>query len=596
MKTKKMTTTASLMKNVTNSIWHAFDALHQDKLGYVNKSKLKVSLLISKCSYCQYKVPFVSCQVLTANIAVILDLYGVEKGLDHYRSTASLSFEHFKQYLTKEVFAAISNDLTLAQQRGYESKIEEVCWLVCRKNFVETTKHLYSSDCIYKLFRIFCMLSDLHEENAGENKMCRVTLHASEVLHILQQLLQSLGLDYETDNNNKYHDFLNSNLLTKESYTFAEFLQLVQLKDFDLNVKDSVESLQEAVDDMFQTYILDVIKKGFLLRRGFLFPTLREYWFVLQPCELSYYKSSSGKDLCGSIALDSKCMVRPNVPHAKSTGKHDRKIQKFVLSCGDRNFELGTTDHKSRMQWISALQLAITVSAAKDGFQRDLLRRRRKQREIENKRKCEEATKLEEAEKTKAQLEVEKLARRAAESQAKEMQAMAREDSRRVAELEDIKVNLEKLLVEEQQAKRDEEIVRALQARVLAEEWEKREELEQLQAEQRTMLEMERQKRMEFENVQRDKEQQLIDAEKMLKHLEEERQKLDIELQQARQKIQMSEDTKGMFEARLSSLSPVMRGDGEKLRRAQSFMPSTRERPVNLDIRPSSLQRLNKVL
>jgi hypothetical protein len=65
-------------------------------------------------------------QVLTANIAVILDLYGVERGLDHYRSTTTLSFEHFQYYLTKEVFASISNDLTLAQQRAYESKIEEV--------------------------------------------------------------------------------------------------------------------------------------------------------------------------------------------------------------------------------------------------------------------------------------------------------------------------------------------------------------------------------------------------------------------------------------------------------------------------------------
>jgi switch-associated protein 70 len=216
------------------------------------------------------------------------------------------------------------------------------------------------------------MLSDLHEdaENTSvtttTNTTCRVTLHSSEVLHILQQLLQSLGLDYETDN--KYHDYLNSNLLTQESYTFAEFLKLVELKDFDENIKNYVESLQEAVEDMYQTYILDVVKKvrlvfapqicssskrlfffylqGFLLRRGFLFPTLREYWFVLQPCELSYYKSSSGKDLCGSIPLNSNCQVKPNVPNAH--GKHDRKIQKFILNGGDRNFELGTTDHKSR--------------------------------------------------------------------------------------------------------------------------------------------------------------------------------------------------------------------------------------------------------
>lgn len=42
-------------------------------------------------------------QVLTANIGSLLDLYGVEKGLDHFRSTAGLNFEHFIFYLDSEV-------------------------------------------------------------------------------------------------------------------------------------------------------------------------------------------------------------------------------------------------------------------------------------------------------------------------------------------------------------------------------------------------------------------------------------------------------------------------------------------------------------
>lgn len=33
---------ASLLKNVSNSILHAFNALQQEKPGFVNKSKLKV--------------------------------------------------------------------------------------------------------------------------------------------------------------------------------------------------------------------------------------------------------------------------------------------------------------------------------------------------------------------------------------------------------------------------------------------------------------------------------------------------------------------------------------------------------------------------
>ena len=65
-------------------------------------------------------------QVLTANIATLLDLYGVERGLDHFRSTATLNFEHYRYYLAQEVFAGVSNELPLAALRNYETKIDEV--------------------------------------------------------------------------------------------------------------------------------------------------------------------------------------------------------------------------------------------------------------------------------------------------------------------------------------------------------------------------------------------------------------------------------------------------------------------------------------
>ena len=76
-------------------------------------------------------------------------------------------------------------------------------------------------------------------------------------------------------------------------------------------------------------------------------------------------------------------------------------------------------------------------------------------------------------------------------------------------EMEKIKDQLERLLEEEKQAKKDEEIVRTLQARILNEEWARRETLEKLQEDQRKMLESERKKREEFEKMQNDKEKEL---------------------------------------------------------------------------------------
>lgn len=341
-----------------------------------------------------------------------------------------------------------------------------------------------------------------------------------------------------------------------------------------------MESLNEVIEEMYQTYINDIIKKGYLLRRGYLLPTLKEYWFVLQPCELTFYKHQNQKDLCGSIALDQNCMVRPCQSTSQTIGKQE-KFLKFILSAGERSFELAAQDHKSRLQWITSLQLAITYSMGKEGYQRELVARRRRKRDsVHQQRQQEELIRskhLDEVEKTKILLEDEKLARIAAESQARALQIIAREDSRRVAELEDIKITLETLLQDETQAKRDEEIVRALQARVLAEEWEKRDELEQLQNEQRILLEQEREKRIQFEVMQKEKEQNLREAESKLKELEEERQRLDMELKQARIKILHSEETKQLLESRLQIISPPPK-DGDRIRRALSFMHPNRER------------------
>lgn len=70
-------------------------------------------------------------QVLTANIASLFDLYGVEKGLEHFRSSSRLNFLHFRYYLLQEVFITLSNTTTLADIRNFESKIEEVSKTHC---------------------------------------------------------------------------------------------------------------------------------------------------------------------------------------------------------------------------------------------------------------------------------------------------------------------------------------------------------------------------------------------------------------------------------------------------------------------------------
>lgn len=404
-------------------------------------------------------------------------MYGVERGLEHFRSTSTLNFDQFKYYLQKEVFSSLQKKLPLNELRNYETRIAEICWLICRKQYLERENSIFQDDTIFQIFRIFCVLAELTPDNNIENSY-QVLLHPSEVCSIAQNLATSLGCNWDED------DFTNLSI-SMGKFRLAPFIAVLESRCLD-GVKDN-NAIVQAVTNIYQTIVEDVIKKGMLSKRGYIFPTMREYWFVLRPSELTYYKGRSEKVCCGSLPIEVGSKIEPK------TGF------KILLYTPDRTYELQTSDHISRLQWISALQLAAEYSGGNQTYQRLQAAKRRLQRQ----------GRVQEMLKARVQLQQERSAREAAEGQAKELEAVVKEETRKLTELEQLRDKLERLLEEETQAKRDEEIVRTLQARVLAEEWEKREELERLQEEQRTLLEEERCKRMEYEELQRNKEEQL---------------------------------------------------------------------------------------
>ncbi|KAL4716702.1 hypothetical protein ACJJTC_004821 [Scirpophaga incertulas] len=470
----------------------------------------------------------------------ITDLYGVEKGLDHFRSSQELTFDEFLYYLQQEVFSSLPKAVTLQVVREYEKKISEVCWLVCRKSLVCRDKPVFDDESVFKLFRIFCLLADLVQD-ADDEKHYMVILQPSEAGIVAEQLVHCLGLRWDASD----WEALGTSI---GHFKWAAFLAVLEAK-YCCDQHIHSLALVEAVDEIYDVFIEDIIKKGYLFKRGYLLPTMREYWCVLQPCALTYYKSSSQKEQCGRISIDEYCSVEATAGEGK--------IQRFQLITPDRTFEFATQDHKSRLQWVSALRQAAQVSGGAEGYQREARAGRR----------GAGARRDREAREARARLQHEVRARLAAEAQAQELAELAQEDNKKLEELKHTQAELEKLLHEETQAKRDEEIVRALQARVLAEEWERREELERLQEEQNRMLEEERLKRKQFEILQAEKEAQFREAQKRLEALEREKQRLDEELQAAQAKISKTELTAQALHVQLRA---------KRARRAISFVPTTK--------------------
>lgn len=138
--------------------------------------------------------------------------------------------------------------------------------------------------------------------------LLQVLLHVSEAHSIVCQLESALGLS-ENDSSLSGFDSLAG---VTSAFRFSTFLAVLEARCIARDVdRSSVEQdgIDEAVTDMYNMYLYDVIKKGPLLKRGYLLPTLREYLFVLQPTELNYYKVQDEREHCGTITLNAHCRV-----------------------------------------------------------------------------------------------------------------------------------------------------------------------------------------------------------------------------------------------------------------------------------------------
>uniref|UniRef100_T1J5D9 Large ribosomal subunit protein P2 n=1 Tax=Strigamia maritima TaxID=126957 RepID=T1J5D9_STRMM len=494
---------ASLAADVTNSLWHAFNSFDEPKSGRVSKSKLTV---------------------LTANLGTVLRCLNVEKGIQDYRSTSSLNFPDFLYYLNKELFAVTSNNLSsdLQDVQRYRELVDEMCWLVCRKHLLSRDKKVLPDACVYQLFRIFCSLAELV---ACPEQITKVVMPADEVAFVAKSFVLAFGHNWDKT------DFDQIGLAIP-TFRFPVFLALLETR-YAQNVETA--ALIEAVQELYDAFIKDVIKKGSLSKRGQLIPLWKEGWFVLQPNVLTYYSSRTEKERRREIPINSKCAIEtiPEMPNTRSN--------RFSIICQDKCYEFNAADQKTKLQWILALQTAIEYSGLKESYQKRLAVKRKIDREIDVQRKQEEDEKQQlqqqQLEKQKAELESERLARLAAEYHAQEQAKLREEEAKQLKELEEGKKELESLLTKERQAKRDEEIVRNLQARVLREEWDKREELERLRDEQNLLLDRERSKSEGLEMKTNENEEKLENALGKLQLLEDEKKKLDNQLKDTKFKL-----------------------------------------------------------
>ncbi|KAF5891979.1 switch-associated protein 70-like, partial [Clarias magur] len=520
---------------ILKPIWHAFSALDVDRKGKVSKSQLKV---------------------LSHNLYTILQIPHQNSELEeHFKDDdqGPVSTQGYMPYLNTFILDRIQGKFDFLE-------LNKMCWTLCARKNMNSNRLLISDEDAFKVWCIFNFLSEDHYP---------LVIVTEEIEFLLRKMLEAMSGNW---NEGKFVEYKAQLSLKKNCLSVWELIELVGMGYFTKGMDRQTTSL--GINEVFQELILDVLKQGYMTKKGHKRKNWTERWFELRIDSISYYVSEDLAEKKGCIPLDRHCCV-------ESLTDKEGKRNLFIVKCLDKSFEISASDKKKRQEWIQAIQDCINrlrqgqsaphrearqrrrelrsrlqaEQALMEGQMKELhLANEKKQRELEGmRRNLEEAAAkalMEEQRRIRTQtelqnhyrmdLEKEKMVRQQMEEQVDQMSGELRLYLQRVRELEDMYRRLEEALEDERQTRQDEENLRKLQARLLDEEVRKRTELEQIHLQQQRAISQTQQEKEQLEQQRLEQDHALKIAMQQLDSLEQQRQGALEEYEAVKRKLEQA--------------------------------------------------------
>ncbi|XP_039393868.1 switch-associated protein 70 isoform X2 [Mauremys reevesii] len=493
--------------------------------------------------------------VLSHNLCTVLNVPHDPVALEeHFRDDdeGPVSNQGYMPYLNKFI---------LEKVQGNFDKVEfnRMCWTLCFKKNLTKSPLFISDEDAFKVWVIFNFLS--------EDKYPLVIV-PEEIEYLLKKLTEAMGAGSHQEQFEHNKNSLGAN----QGLSAWELIELIGSGQFSKGMDRQTISM--AVNEVFNELILDVLKQGYMLKKGHRRKNWTERWFVLKPNIISYYASEDLKDKKGDIILDENCFV-------ESLPDKDGKKCLFLIKCLDKSFEISASDKKKKQEWIQAIQTTVNLlrvgsppphkearqkrkelrqklQAEQEELERQMkelqIANENKQEELETVRKqLEEAAAraaVEEKKRLQTQMELqdrfsvelarEKMVRQQMEEQVAQKSSELKQYLQRVCELEEMYKQLQEALEDEKQARQDEETVRKLQARLLEEESAKRAELEKWHLQQQQTILMTEAEKQELETQRIIKERALQVAMEQLEQLELERKQALEQYEGVKKKLELA--------------------------------------------------------
>ncbi|XP_053506271.1 differentially expressed in FDCP 6 homolog isoform X3 [Ictalurus furcatus] len=328
-----------LKSELLKSIWYAFTSLEAERSGKVSKSQLKV---LSHNLYTALNIPH--------------DPVALE---EHFKDNDNgpVSDHGYMPYLNKYILAK-------AIEGTFNKEIfDELCWtMTAKKNLKPSIQQgvCSQSDC-FKLFCLFNLLSEDHYP---------LVIVQPEVEYLLKKISTAMSQEWD---GKALEYLLSQDPSLQDGLSVWMFLE--HLSAGHLMRVDSKEAFSLALDDLFMEMYHNVLKKGYMLKKGNVRRNWNGRWFVLKPGSLAYYISEDQKEKKGEVQLDGSCVVE-TMPD-----KEGRRCL-FCVKTPGRTYEMSASDQKQRVEWIQALQTALRLKTeGKSSLHQELKLRRRELRE-----------------------------------------------------------------------------------------------------------------------------------------------------------------------------------------------------------------------
>ncbi|XP_033483996.1 differentially expressed in FDCP 6 homolog isoform X1 [Epinephelus lanceolatus] len=574
-----------LRSELLKSIWYGFTALDLEKSGKVSKSQLKV---------------------LSHNLCTVLCIPHDPVALEeHFRDDddGPVSSQGYMPYLNKYILDKVIEGSFIKEN------VDELCWTLTAKKNYQTDKTSSTVLPEKDAFRLWCLFNFLSEDKYP------LVMVPDEVEYLLKKVCMAMSIEF---NCVELEDFFSQDSVQQSGITVWVFLEMMNSGKITRGIDKSVVSM--AIEEVYREIVGDVLKEGYLWKKGQLRRNWKERWFTLRPSNLSYYTGEDRKDCQGNIVLDGNCCVE-EVDEQILFGRskwiknalfpvlpdRDGKRCMFCLKTLSKTYEMSASDTKQRQEWTTAIQTAIRLHVeGKTSLHKDLKLKRREQREQREKRrqaKEEELQRLralqEERERKLAELDLLKEAQKQAQAlleqdeqrrrqqheqlqRALEIQLQEAEEARvsmqaemalkeeeaerqrkRIQELEEMQKRLEEALQQEIKARLDEEAFRYAQAGLLAEEEEKMKALMSLQEEQEEYILKTQREKQELKQEMEAKSRALDEAQRQLEEVRANRHRVDQDVVAAQRKLRQASTNVKHWNVQMNRLMRPI-GPGEK--------------------------------